>query len=466
MSDDPSFDQWRRWLAELSQRCYTRATRVPLEQVAGWRSGPAEPEIRHHTGRFFRVGGLVARLDGVVAWQQPVVHQPDVGVLALVVARRGGVPEALVQAKPEPGNINGLQLAPTVQATYSNYTRAHGGRAVPYLELFLPHPAGVVLVDSRQSEHGSVFFRKRNRNVVVEVATPPPARDGFAWLPLAELYRLLAVDDLVSMDLRTVLSCLAWQVPTPVGGPDQASAAPDAFAAALRRSADPAAPARHRLPEILHWLTDQRCRHRVEVEQVPLPQLAGWRYHDGTLVADGGPSAGPFRVIGVTVTAAGREVGDWAQPMLETPGTGLLALLVSRVDGVLYLLLRRWVEPGLVDVAELGPTVHEPPHGASSGAGEDAAAARLAALARAAAGPALRFDAVHSEEGGRFFHTRHRHRIVEIAYEEAPPGYRWLSVHQVRELLRHSHYLNIAARSLLSCLYSLMVPAPAPEARQ
>ena len=37
----------------------------------------------------------------------------------------------LLQAKVEPGNINKIQISPTVQATRSNYLRIHGGKTIP-----------------------------------------------------------------------------------------------------------------------------------------------------------------------------------------------------------------------------------------------------------------------------------------------------------------------------------------------
>jgi oxidase EvaA len=43
----------------------------------------------------------------------------------------------LLQAKLEPGNINNLQLSPTVQATESNYRRVHGGKKTPFSNIFL-----------------------------------------------------------------------------------------------------------------------------------------------------------------------------------------------------------------------------------------------------------------------------------------------------------------------------------------
>ena len=42
----------------------------------------------------------------------------------------------LLQAKVEPGNINKIQISPTVQATKSNYLRIHGGKTIAFLKFF------------------------------------------------------------------------------------------------------------------------------------------------------------------------------------------------------------------------------------------------------------------------------------------------------------------------------------------
>ena len=71
----------------------------------------------------------------------------------------------------------------------------------------------------------------------------------------------------------------------------------------------------------------------------------------------------------------------------------------------------------------------------------------------------IRFDTVLSEEGGRFLGARNRYLIVEADVEVADddPEYRWLTLAQYDELLRHSFYVNIQARSLVLCLRSLAV---------
>jgi oxidase EvaA len=116
------------------------------------------------------------------------------------------------------------------------------------------------------------------------------------------------------------------------------------------------------------------------------------------------------------------------------------------------------VEPGYLDVVELAPTVQCIPENYE----------HLPASARplfldevlTAAPDRIRFDAVLSEQGGRFYQARNRHLLVETDLdEEPPPDYRWLTLHQLVELLQHSNYLNVQARSLVTCLHGLTVTA-------
>ncbi|MGW1291189.1 NDP-hexose 2,3-dehydratase family protein, partial [Streptomyces sp. NPDC002586] len=126
------------WLEDFGRRAYTRVERIPLDRLEGWREDPGTGDIRHETGRFFAVEGLRVQNPGgpVTGWDQPIINQPEIGILGILAKEFDGTLKFLMQAKVEPGNRNGLQLSPTVQATRSNYTRVHRGRTVPYLEYF------------------------------------------------------------------------------------------------------------------------------------------------------------------------------------------------------------------------------------------------------------------------------------------------------------------------------------------
>jgi oxidase EvaA len=444
-----SLTEFRDALAEAADRIWTRTERIALDRLEDWYTDQESGWIRHRSGKFFSVEGLqVGVADAPVPdWCQPIINQPETGILGILVKEFGGIPHCLMQLKAEPGNRGGLQLSPTVQATRSNYTGVHGGRAVPYLDRFRHAPANRVVADVRQSEQGSWFLRKRNRNMIVTTDDDIEVQDGFVWLSLGQVLRLLHVDDLVNMDTRTVLSCL------PVGpgaAPGHVEGA-DAFTASLLRSCDPAAGSLHPAREIGSWITEVRSRTQVSVGPAGLTALPGWRRDPAGIRHESGRF---FEVIGVRVQSAGREVGRWTQPMLATAEEGLQALLVTRIDGVLHALMHLRVEPGLVDVAELAPTVQ-----CSVGNYEGLPpAARPAFLDEVLDAPAeaVRFDTVLSDEGGRFFRVGNRHLIVETDVVHRHPDYRWMPVHQLAELLRHCHYLNVQARSLVACLYALL----------
>lgn len=73
----------------------------------------------------------------VSTWDQPIINQPEIGFLGFIVKKIQGVYHFLMQAKIEPGNLNVVQLSPTLQATRSNYTRVHKGAIPKYLEYFI-----------------------------------------------------------------------------------------------------------------------------------------------------------------------------------------------------------------------------------------------------------------------------------------------------------------------------------------
>ena len=84
----------------------------------------------------------------------------------------------------EPGNVNIIQLSPTVQATKSNYTKVHNGKQPEYLEYFTTSSKSRILIDQLQTEQGARFLKKRNRNMIVEVFGEITLSPDFIWLTL------------------------------------------------------------------------------------------------------------------------------------------------------------------------------------------------------------------------------------------------------------------------------------------
>ncbi|MGW4940882.1 NDP-hexose 2,3-dehydratase family protein [Actinoplanes sp. NPDC004185] len=411
------------WLGERRHAHRFRVDRIPLSDLRDWSFSPADGNLRHRSGRFFTVEGLEVTVDEDPAqhWHQPVIVQPEVGILGLLAKEFDGVLHLLMQAKMEPGNRNLLQLSPTVQATRSNYTKAHRGGAVRYLEYFTDPAYGRPLIDVLQSEHGSWFFRKANRNMLVEVTGDVPLHDDFCWLTLGQIGELLRQDNVINMDARTILGCL----PEPPDGTGAAHSDADLF-----------------------WITAERSRRSLRAERIALRDLTGWERTRDTIER---PDGRFFRVVAASVQAGNREVASWDQPLFEPVGTGVCAFLTRRSGGVPYLLVNARVEGGFLNTVELGPTVQCVPANHPAGRWP-----RFLDLVLGAGPDRIRYEAVHSEEGGRFLNAESRYLFVEAdertARADPPPGFRWVTPARLAGLLRHGHYVNVQARTLLSCL--------------
>jgi oxidase EvaA len=323
----------------------------------------------------------------------------------------------------------------------------HRGGRTRYLEYFAGPDRGRVLVDVLQSEQGSWFYRKHNRNMVVEVTGDLPLHEDFCWLPLRHVLDLLHRDNLVNMDARTVLSCMPFAFPGQGSGSRHA---PPAFRRALARSLDRSGGALHDLTEILSWFTEERTRHEVSTELIGMNRIVGWKRTAHEIAREDGKH---FRLIAVNVEATSREVPSWRQPLLAPVDRGIIAFLAKPIEGVMHVLVHARVEPGFIDIVELGPTVQVIPANYTGLPQPRYLDYVLGAdLAR------IRFDAFLSEEGGRFFDAQNRYLVIEVADDfpvRCPHDYHWVTLGQLGELLRYGHYLNVQARSLVACLHSL-----------
>ncbi|MEV0387461.1 NDP-hexose 2,3-dehydratase family protein [Nonomuraea sp. NPDC050643] len=428
-----STEDFRRWFAERAAAHRYRVDRIPFAELDRWSFEATTGNLVHSSGRFFTLEGLHATVDHgpFREWHQPIIKQPEVGILGILVKEFDGVLHFLMQAKMEPGNPNLVQLSPTVQATRSNYMKVHQGSDVRYLEYFTATGRGRVVADVLQSEHGSWFYRKANRNMIVEAADDVPPHEDFHWLTLGQIGALLHDDNLVNMDSRTVLSC----APTP--GADE-----DALDSDI---------------DLLSWITAERSRHDVRTELVPLATLPGWVNRPFSIDHEEGLY---FSVVAVSVHAANREVTSWTQPLIEPRGHGVAAFLTRRLGGVPHVLVQARVEGGFLDTIELGPTVQCVP---SNYTDQPGARPPFLDLVETADPARIRYEAVHSEEGGRFLNAESRYLVIETDDGQTPltppPGFRWVSHGQLTSLVRHSHYVNVQARTLLACLNAMSAAA-------
>ncbi len=454
------------WLSELNATHPFEVEEIGLSQLRRWHREPGTGNLVHESGQFFAIRGLEVETNfgPVPRWSQPIIDQPQIGLLGLLTQRRDGLLHVLVQAKAEPGNLNTFQLSPSVQATRSNFTRVHGGAATPLLEYFFDHPHATVLVDQLQSEQGARFYRKRNRNMVVRLPDELKLDVGplFRWVTLGQLHRLIRRDNTLNMDLRSVMSCISINPPrrTALGRIDleplSAFAAQSALVGAplsalgraVALSEQSTSGAYHTIDALFHTITREKFLAELRTQLIPLARVEQWRVDQDIIAHDSGRY---FEVLGVRIRSNSREVPHWDQPIIRQRHTGLVAFVGKQLDGVLHLLVQLKMECGNHDLLELAPTVQC----ITDNYGLEARPAFVNEVLGVAPGLSPVIDALQSEEGGRFYRETNRNLVclsAPDAVADEPKRFVWMTLAQLKWFVRFNNFLNVEARSLLAGL--------------
>jgi oxidase EvaA len=459
LHDDSYVDDW---VCRSRAGTSLRTTLTSLDTIKGWARDPLSGNISHVSGRFFSVIGIHARHrvnQDEIEWDQPIIEQPEIGILGILAKKINGVLHFCLQAKEEPGNIGAVQLSPTVQATYSNYTGVHGGSIPPFLQHFMaPHPDRIIFA-RLQTEDGGRFLFKSNRNMIVSVAddVPDELPDGFIWLTLRQIARLLHRDSLINACARSVLSCLlpvslhssdvgvaATSFPAGVSGDDQALVkAEKRFPATNWSMAD--------IGPMLQWLDDRRTNNHMVVSHTGLNALQEWHFDDKGFFSH--KENRFFRIVGLAVTSETREVRQWGQPIIENLSAGIIGLLVRRGPAGMEVLMQAKAEAGNRVTVQLGPTVQF-----TQGNYAGSKKLKHPFLFDEFSDPTsfeLISESRQAEEGARFYREYHLHRILLLpdgVELQIPPDYRWLPIQQIVFLLHLGEQVNSCARSILSCL--------------
>lgn len=423
------------WIQKQNRETMVDIRRISLKEMSDWFYSKEEGVLRNQKGSFFKVSGFRC---GEV--EQPMMLQSENGYLGIICQEIDGILHFLMQAKIEPGNLNQVQISPTLQATKSNFTQVHGGKRPAYLNYFLHANQYQIILDQLQSEQSSRFFGKRNRNMLIRVEEEIPLLPSHRWMTLGQIKELACdFDNLVNMDTRTVLSGFPFSV---MGEkpPDSALFRDKAFFQSVFKGNGT-----YCLPDIYHCINNYKMFHRQEPELIPLHQLKGWRMTPEGITAE---VSGGFQVIYCQIEIEGREVRSWTQPLFEATGISTFGLVLCDIDGVTHFLVQALPEPGCFDGIELGPSIQI-----------DAAAAkrernRIESLLDQSDVEIL-CDVLLSEEGGRFYHEQNRNVLLRVSSEqlgELPEGYFLLDYKALNGLCQINNCLNIQLRNLLSLL--------------
>jgi oxidase EvaA len=442
------------WVKQRNESIKVSVDKVAFSELDGWSLDSSAGVLKHETGRFFSIDGIKISTNwgNVSSWEQPIIDQPEIGFLGIITKEIEGVLHFLLQSKIEPGNVNNVQLSPTLQATKSNYSQVHNGNKPNYLDFFLNAKKEQILLDQLQSEQGARFLKKRNRNIIIKVDEDVPVLDDFVWLTLGQIKKLMRYDNLVNMDTRTVIS----GIPYGNFGSDVSDLLSvltnenrsQGVGHKLLLSALDSFSSIYSFDGILNWITSLKIKYELAIDKTSIFELKDWEVTDREIIHR---DNNYFKVIAANVEISNREVSSWMQPLVEPIHEGIIGFIVKEINGVFHFLVQGKVECGNFDLIEMAPTV-QCITGSYRDSLEEVPYLKYFVNAKESS---ILYDTLQSEEGGRFFREQNRNMIIMVGEEFSnvvPENYTWMTLNQLNMFLKFNNYLNIQARGLISAI--------------
>ena len=431
-------DEYIGWINELNRTTKVDIKRILLSDCKNWFYDENTGTIHNQNNSFFSIAGFKGTLNGKEI-QQPIIIQNEIGYLGIICKEIDGEMKYLMQAKIEPGNINCVQISPTIQATKSNFTQKHGGNKPLYLEYFIHANEYEILADQIQSEQSSRFYGKRNRNMIIKVnqVTEIELNKRFQWMTLKEIKEMMKYKNLVNMDTRTVLSCLPYM---------NNSISKEIQDITLYRSIYYQNYEKE-IVDVYHKINNYKMYEDTDVSIVRLDELTNWDVKDDEIVCK---EKYPYKVVFCDIEIEGREVKRWAQPLFQANGIATFGLIITEIEGILKFLVKLQPEIGAFDKVEIGPTIQKE-------ADASFCIDRIERLfeEKLKNKKNIVFDSILSEEGGRFYHEENRNIILKIDQDELknlPDEYCLVSYAALNHMNLINNCLNIQLRNLLSTL--------------
>lgn len=372
--------------------------------------------IFHKTKNFFSIKPFLFQQKNKKKFQ-PLIIQKEHGILGIIKKKKAGKDYYLLQSKIEPGNINGVQISPTVQATKSNYLRKHGGKKTLFLDYFLKRQNKLKIISKiKLSEQGSRFLKKKNWNILLEAdKITIPLKKNYCWLTKENIKYLINKKNILNMDTISVLS-----------------------SAIKKNLNENTLNSNTKIKNILNLL-DKKIKIKRKI--INFNDLKGWEIKKNSISDIRNKY---FSIFFLDVVANLREVKKWEQPIISDHFSSMNGFLVSKINNTTHYLLKIINEPGF-DQSKYTSTIFEKNFYLNSNK-------NIKFLPFFNKKNCL-MNLVNSDEGGRFLNNQTRNLINEIKdYKKINlnKNFIWASHNQVIDLIKQNK-ITIEARNLFAC---------------
>lgn len=424
-----------KWINEKNLNAIVDVEISKLSNSSFWFYDLYNGRVINRKNSFFSIYGAEYICEDNFVVEQPIIIQNEIGYLGIICKIVDGMPYFYLQAKIEPGNVNVVQVSPTVQATKSNFTRTHGGSLPKYFEIFEKSTADNVIYDQIQPEQSARFYHKHNRNLIINNNDNYNLVDNenFMWISYYDLMKLFETDNLINMDTRTVISGFPFEII------NRKWIKEDWLNSINSKDIN------SELNMVFHCIGNFTMFVNDSTILKPLYELRDWKINDDGIFCN---SNSNFDVKYFDIGINGREVQRWSQPLFCSKGSALFGLFIKRINDEYKILvsIRKYIGSNSY---EISPTIQKE---YTENVDENNKVEQLFYKYLESKKNIIN-NVVLSEEGGRFYHEQNRNVIIELDDSiDLPIGYCFVSLGTLKKLICLTQLVNIQLRNLISII--------------
>ena len=407
-----------KWLSNQRKKQFLTVKKIDLSKLTNWVYG--KKEIYHKSKKFFKISGIRIETNFYKQknWDQPIIVQNEVGILGIIKNIKTN--KYLLQAKVEPGNINKIQISPTVQATRSNYSRIHGGKTIPFLKYFKKKNRNFSL----QTEQAFRYYNKKNSNIITFVSKKIDLDEKFRWFSKVEIFKLLKKKNLINMDTLSVFSSFIKKrkIDFPLNSEKK----------------------------IILWTNSLTKKYFLKNRIINLNSIKNWNL---TKKKIDHYTNNFFSVIGIKVKTNKREVTEWSQPIIRGSKIALVGYLTKKFKNTNHYLCRYILKPG----SKVGTYTCSVNTSQFIGYKKNKYLSNFQKKLISEffiKSKDVIYDNILSDEGGRFFHSQIKYMACRLKKNQdidLPENYIWLSQNQIINLI-FKQKIDIEARLLFGII--------------
>ena len=407
-----------KWIKKQNKAQKLNVKKIKLSSLTNWKID--NQQIYHISKKFFKIIGVRIKSNFYEkSWDQPIILQNEIGILGII--KNINTNKYLLQAKAEPGNINKIQISPSVQATKSNYSRVHGGKSIPYLKYFLKKNKYFSL----QSEQAFRYYKKYNSNIISFRSKNISLLPTFRWFSKKEILFLLKKKNLINMDTLSVFSSFIKKIKTenPLNNKKQ----------------------------INKWTTALNKKFYLKTKKINLGQLKHWKINDRDISHT---KKSFFSIIGIKVKTNKREIKEWSQPIVQGSKMAFSGFIMKEFNKTDHYLCRYILKPGAKNntFTCTANTSNISNYMKNSNIEKFQKKVMKEYFFNKKINKS--YNNILSDEGGRFFHSQINYIACKLKNNQSikvPSNYIWLSTNQIIDLIKKKR-VDIEARLLFGII--------------